>query len=45
MLDKCSQGSFIKQNLLKTLDVDGPKINLNLKTLVREKSEKNSDGR
>ena len=39
MLDKCSQGSFFKQNLVKTLDVGGQKLNLNLKALIGEKSE------
>ena len=39
MLDNCSQGSFIKQDLLKRLGVDGQKLSLNLKTLTGEKSE------
>ena len=39
MLDNCSEGSFIKQDLLKRLDVDGPKLSLNMKTLTGEKSE------
>ena len=39
MLDNCSQGSFIKQDLLKTLGVGGQKLSLNLKTLTGEKSE------
>ena len=39
MLDNCSQESFIKQDLLKRLSVDGQKFSLNLKTLTVEKSE------
>ena len=39
MLDNCCQGSFIKQDLLKRLDVDGQKLSLSLKTLTGEKSE------
>ena len=39
MLDNCSQGSFIKQDLLKRLGVDVQKLSLNLKTLTGEKSE------
>ena len=39
MLDICSQGIFIKQDLLKRLDVDGQKRSQNLKTLTGEKSE------
>ena len=39
MLDNCSEGSFIKQDLLKRLDVDGPKLSLNMKTLTGKKSE------
>ena len=39
ILDNCSQGHFIKQNLLKRLGVDGQKLSLNLKTLTGEKSE------
>ena len=39
MLGNYSQGSFIKQNLLKKLGVDGQKLSLNLKTLTGKKSE------
>ena len=39
MLDNCSQGSFIKQDLLKRLGVNRQKLSLNLKTLTGEKSE------
>ena len=39
MLDNCSHGSFIKQDLFKRLRVDGQKLSLNLKTLTGEKSE------
>ena len=39
MLDDCSHGSFIKQDLLKRLGADSQKISLNLKTLTGEKSE------
>ena len=38
ILDNCSQGSFIKQDLLKRLGVDGQKLSLDLKTLNGEKS-------
>ena len=39
MLDNCSQGSFIKQDLLRRLGVDGQKLNLHFKILTEEKSE------
>ena len=39
MLDNCSQGSFIHDDLVKELGVHGMKTNLNLKTLHREKAE------
>ena len=39
MLDSCSQGSFIKQDLLKRLGVGCQKLSLNLKTITGEKSE------
>ena len=39
MLDNCSQGSFIKQELLKRLGADGQKLSVNLKTPTGEKSE------
>ena len=39
MFGNYSQGSFIKQNLLKKLGVDGQKLSLNLKTLTGKKSE------
>ena len=39
MLDNCSQVSFIKQDLLKRLGVDGQKLSLSFKTLAGEKSE------
>ena len=35
MLDNCSQGSFIKQDLQR-LGLDGQKLSLNLKTLTEE---------
>ena len=41
MLDNCSQGSLIKQDLLQRLSIDGQKLSLNLKTLTGEKSEEN----
>ena len=37
MLDNCSQGTFIKQDLPKRLGVDNQKLSLNLKTLTGEK--------
>ena len=39
MLDNCSQGSFIKQDLLKKLSVDDQKLSLNLKTLERNQKK------
>ena len=39
MLDNCSEGSFIKQDLLRRLGLDGQKLSLNMKTLTGEKSE------
>ena len=39
MLDDCSQGSLIQEDLLKRAGVDGQKVSLNLKTLPGEKSE------
>ena len=39
MLDNCSQGSFIHDNLVKELGVHGMKTTLNLKTLHGEKTE------
>ena len=39
MLDNCSQGSLIKQDLLKRLNVNGQKLILNLKKRTGEKSE------
>ena len=39
MLDNCSQGSFIHDNLVKELGVHGMKTNLNLKTLHWKKIE------
>lgn len=39
MLNKCSQVSFIKQDLLKRLDVEVQKLSLNLKKFTVEKKE------
>ena len=39
MLDSCSQGSFIQEDLIKELLLSGRKITLNLKTLNGEKTE------
>ena len=39
ILDNCSQGSFIKQDLLKRLGLYVQKLSLNLKPLTGEKSE------
>ena len=39
VLDNCSQGSFIKQDLLKRFGVDGQKLHLNLKTLERNQKK------
>ena len=39
MLDNCSQGSFIHDNLVKELGVHGMKTTLNLKTLHGKKTE------
>ena len=39
MLNKCSQVSFIKQDLLKRLDVEVQKLRLNLKKFTVEKKE------
>ena len=39
MLNKCSQVSFIKQDLLKRLDVQVQKLSLNLKKFTVEKKE------
>ena len=39
MLDNCSQGSFIYENLVKEIGVRGMKTNLNLKTLHGERTE------
>ena len=40
MLDNCSQGSFIHDNLVKELGVHGMKTTLNLKTLHGKKKQK-----
>ena len=39
MLDNCSQGSFVHDNLIKELGVHGMKTTLNLKTSHGEKTE------
>ena len=39
MLDNCSQGSFVHEDVLKQLGVKGTKTTLNLKTLHGERSE------
>ena len=39
MLDNCSQGSFMHDNLVKELGVHGMKTTLNLKTLHGEKQK------
>ena len=39
MLDKCSQASFIHDNLVKEFSVHGMKTTLNLKTLHGEKQK------
>ena len=39
MLDNCSQGSFIHDNLVKELEVHGIKTTLNIKTVYGEKTE------
>ena len=39
MLDNCHQGSFIHDNLVKEIGVQGMKTSLNLKTLHGEKTE------
>ena len=39
MLDNCSQGSFIKDEIIEDLGLSGRKLKLSLKTLTGEKSE------
>ena len=39
MLDNCSQGSFIRDELIEELEMTGRKLQLSLKTLTGEKSE------
>ena len=39
MLDNCSQGSFIQEDLMKELDISGQRLKLSLKTLTGEKLE------
>ena len=39
MLENCSQGSSSKQDLLKSLGVNGQKLSLNLKTLERNQKK------
>ena len=41
MLDNCSQESFIKQDLLKRVGVNGQKLSLNLKALTGEMNKMN----
>ena len=45
MLDNCSQGSFIHDNLVKELGVHGMKTTLNLKTLHGKKNRKHHGSR
>ena len=40
-LDTCSQGSFIKDDIIEDLGISGRKLKLSLKTLTGEKSEDN----
>ena len=39
MLDNCSQGSFIKEEIIEELEITGKKLKLSLETLMGEKSE------
>ena len=39
MLGNCSQGSFIKDEIIEDLGISGRKLKLSLKTLTGEKSE------
>ena len=39
MLDNCSQGSFIKKEIIEELGITGRKLKLGLRTLTGEKSE------
>ena len=39
MLDNCSQGSFIRDELIEDLGMTGRKLQLSLNTLIGEKSE------
>ena len=39
VLDNCSQGSFIKEEIIEELGITGRKLKLSLKTLTGEKSE------
>ena len=39
MLDNCSQGSFIKEEIIEGLGITGRKLKLSLKKLTGEKSE------
>ena len=39
MLDNCSQGSFIKEEIIEELEITGRKLKLGLETLMGEKSE------
>ena len=39
MLDNCSQGSFIKEEIIEELGITGRKLKLSLKSLTGEKSE------
>ena len=41
MLDSCSQGSFIQEDLIKELQLSGRKTTLNLKTMNGERTESN----
>ena len=39
MLDNCSQGSFIKKEIIEELGITGRKLKLGLRTLTGERSE------
>ena len=39
MLDNCSQGSFVNENIIEELGITGRKLKLSLMTLMSEKSK------
>ena len=39
MLDNCSQGSFVKDEIIEDLGISDRKLKLSLKTLTGEKAE------